>query len=266
VDCGNENLTYRSWSQPATADKEIRLPPITGASGFPAGPRRGCIEAVGRWANVDVWIQAPLSWIDVDFQLLAHSGDVEAVIEHHSLRTMTGAARRGNTVGGVLFSVRGRVADRYSVQAFNTTVDHAQAKFRMECWGDQGSMAGDRSTRQLVDVSARENQLQRFTSPVGGFPSAFAVPLFAANPSGGRTAVTKLEWTIDLFPPPGVVPSLLLERQPGPITVGRWFLGPDGRLLLDWQPPLYTQPGETFSLTRNVSGGNNQINVSGFYD
>lgn len=198
--------------------------------------------------------------------MLAHSGDVEAVIEHRSLRAMQGAARRGNTIGGVLFSSRGRVADRYSVQAFNTTVDHAQAKFRMECWGDQGAMGGDRSTRQIVEPYARENQLQRYTSPLGGFPSAFPVPIFPPNPSGGRTAITKIEWTIDQFPPAGVVPSLLLERLPGLIKVGQWFMPPAGQLLIDFQPPLYTQPGESFGLTRNVSGGNNQVNVSAFYD
>jgi len=265
MDARDPNLDYRQWSPPATADREVRLAPTASPAGFPNGPRRGCVEAFGRWCNCDVWVQAPSNWLDVDFQLIAHSADISTVLDHRALRDMQGAQRGSGVVEGVLFSVRGRVADRFSVQAFNVSAALPKAKFRMECWGDQSGAFGDRGARQLVEPYARQNQVQRFASPAGGIAIGAPTTLFPTNPSGGRTAITSLEWTADIFPAPTA--ELVLRRQPGAIDVGRWYLPILGNVLKSWQPPIYTLPGETFEVQRTGGiGATHHVNATGFYD
>lgn len=243
------------------------MSPTTATPGFPTGPKVGCIEAVGRWANVDVWIQAPQTWLDVECELVARSADIESVIDHRLIRDIqsTWAPSTGAIVSGILFSVRGRVADSYAVRAYRTTVAHAQAKFRMECWGDGGSAYGDRPTRQLADLWARQNQHQRLAAPALGTPVGVPVNAFAANPSGGRTALTRLEWTNN-NPAAGPVPTLVVRRNPGAIDVAWYALPADGRLVIDFAPPLYNQPGETWDFQLGAGGGTNWINMSSFYD
>jgi hypothetical protein len=265
--CDDTNLKYRQWSQQATADRRLRLSPTAGASGFPNGPKAGCIEAVGRWANVDVLVQAPRTWADVTCELVARSADIETVLEHRTIGDIQSTFRpsAGTIISGTLFSVRGKVADSWAVRAYRTTVAHAEAKFRMECWGDGGAAYGDRSTRQLADLWARPNQHQRLAAPAGGTPVGVPLPAFAANPSGGRAALTRLEWTNN-NPAAGPVPTLVLRRNPGAIDVAWYALPADGRLVVDFAPPLYNQPGETWDFQLGAGGGTNWVNMSAFYD
>jgi len=265
VKCADPNLNYREWSPPATADREVSLPPVSTEIGFPAGPRRGCVEAFGRWCNADVWVQAPDSWLDIELAILGYSGDVAAMLDHRRLSDIDGMYVASGVSSGLLFSIRGRPCDRFAVIAYNGTEQLPKAKFRIECWGTEDSDPNDRAARQLVEPYARHNQVWRYTSGAAGIPAALPQTIMFANPSGGRGAVSSLEWTTD-DPNPAAPAMLTMTREPGANVIGVWFMPQDGRLVVPWLPPLWTLRGERVDIVRTAAPGTHLVNASGFYE
>lgn len=259
----DRGLKARPWTPPAMKDRRVGLPSVTGPSGFPDGARQGCIEATGHWANCDVWIQAPANWQDVVFVLAGQSGNIETIFDHRLLSDMQSSFTPNN---GILLSARGRRCDRYVVYAYRTTVDHGLATFHMELWGQDGSGYGDRATRQMVDLYARQNQIQRYTSGVAGVPVGVPTATFGANPSGGRIAATSLDWTSDLAA--GFVATLILRAQPGATVLAAWIVdgGIGNAVAKDWQPPLYTAPAESLEVLVTAPAGTHLVNMGAFYD
>lgn len=263
--CADPNLDYREWSPPATADREVALPAVTTELGFPTGPRRGCVEAYGRWCNCDVWVQAPDGWLDVEFSLLATSGDITARLDHRRLSDVDGMYVASGHASGLLFSIRGRPCDRFGVVAYNLAEPLPRAKFRMECWGCDDSPPNDRGARQLVEPYARHNQIWRYTSGAIGIPAGGPQTIMFANPDGGRGAVSSLEWTTD-DPNPAAPSMLTMTREPGANVIGVWFMPADGKLVVPWLPPLFSQRGERIDIVRTAAPGTHLVNASGFYD
>jgi hypothetical protein len=219
------------------------------------------IEATGHWANCDVWLQAPASWQDVELVLVGYSGNVEAILDHRSVRDMQSPFTPAN---GIILSARGRRCDRFAVYAYNTTIDHDLATFHMELWGQDGSGFGDRATRAIVDPYARPNQINRYASP-NPFPVGVLTPVAAANPSGQRIGLLGIEWTNDQSV--GVPWPLLTLTDTAINVLGRWSMTGAGVVSVSFAPPIYTAPGVGLQLQiTGGPGGVNFINATYLYE
>lgn len=257
------------WTAPGVANQTAALPPAVVPANPLTGLAMGIISATGHWSNCDLWVECDDTWADVIFELIVRQGPIWAVIERKTLDDLGNTLAASGRRSGILFSARGRPCDEFRVRAFPTAVDHPQAEFRLNVWGDDGPTYGDRATRQPVDLWATPAQLRTFTTglaglPVGGVPVPTVV--FAANPSGGRVAVTSIMWTTSDAGPRDLT---LEEVTPAAVATVRatWRLAaPPGQLHEPWETPLYSARGNLW-LVRIAAGavaGAHFINVYGF--
>jgi hypothetical protein len=100
-------------------------------------------------------------------------------------------------VNALLFSIRGRQCGRLTVEAYKTLVDHGQAKFYAQAWGQDG-IYGDRATvlpvQPFGDITQQLYAAQELDSAAGQnlqLKTNDGTPL-QINPTGGRIDITRL--------------------------------------------------------------------------
>jgi hypothetical protein len=272
----------RPWSKPQVVDRLVRLPGRAGFAGGVLGPFQGVIEATGHWSCCDLWLQLPQTWLDVTFRVLALTGGLTTILDTRALTDIENPLLSAPTVGvpggavgtisGILLSVRGRACDRFRVEASYTSVDHAQGRFRLSCWGEDGFM-GDRDGRIPIAPFAGLHQQANFPRFVGGAPApplvAGVTLIFGASVTGGRTNITRVVWSNTER-----VPQLLSLQTRNPTTAivtvrAHWRCGiEDCAIVEEFTYPLRSDRGDSWeAVLSGVSpGADHRLNVTGYVD
>jgi hypothetical protein len=188
------------------------------------------MEAVGRWSACDIFIQADQrEWLDVEFAIRTEAGPVVSELGRKFFRDLdfpyqpegAGIGR----VSGILFSIRGRPSDKFTLVALprGTALATSRAFFRMRVWSEDG-FYGDREGLPPVQPFAGRSQiLQNNVTLVAG-PNV----IFPGHPDRRRNYITRVVIGND----PGAAttgPYILEDSDPaGVITpIASYFLGPD---------------------------------------
>ena len=271
------------------AERRVGLPAVAVALTPPLGTAQGVIEvnadeaqfagglpdcyAGGYFANCDVYLNAPASWADVVLRIRAINGSTESVLDMRAVADMQQQLNPTGNISGLLFSIRGKPASKFRVEAFGTLVDHAPALIYATAWGGPTGVYGDRATRLPVDLYAAPGQQLTYTTANLPLVAGGPVTLFdvenpgGINPTGDGIGITGITWTTD----DGTARILTLQQRPTPVAVPvivkQWTLGGlAGTTLVESFPqPTYGERGNFWELV--LSAGNpvdHFVNVSAF--
>ena len=254
-----------------TSSERAMLPAIAGAAGYPNGPRaaviginrdsvrRECEFDPGPLCNCDIWVTAPASWADVTLRLRARTQDVWAEVDVATIPNAQHAQTTTTGTTGLLFEWRGDPADEFSVEAYNTAVDHAAmaqtASFCARAWGlDSG--------REVISPFAplrREQHAVITTVTTAAAALAFAAPL-----SGRATYLSSLEISHDNAARQLVRIESVVGTLP-PVVQGSWFVGPNGVFGQTFPKPKRFPPGALVQVVGTVAA-TFVFNLGGFQD
>lgn len=261
----------RCWDVPISANSIAKLPARAAGADLLLSPAGGMIEVVGHWSHFECAIDAPISWLDVTFRLVRTIGGIDTILDIRALADMPNPITTGGRVAGLLFSIRGRPGDRFRVEAWNTEVDHGEAKFYAFAWGEDG-IYGDRATRLPVEF-VEPGQARTFTTGLAGLaPGPGATLVLSPNTtnSRGRVAITELVWTHVVDGVGGL--TLTLRETDGTVRAvwatqaeaGAGAVGTEVRET--WlAPPLFSGPGNGWELVLSGgAAGANLVNINGF--
>ena len=272
----------RPWLPPIVAEGRIGIP--AEAPGIvipppPQGSEQGVIEInadaaelgedfTGGYYNCcDIYINAPASWLDLTMRITAINGGTSSALDMRLVADMQFSQLLSGNVSGLLFSIRGKPASKYRVEAFKTSIAHAPGLIYGVAWGGPNGVYGDRATRLPVDLYAAPSQQRLFTTANTPLVAGGPVTVFDANPTGDGIGLTGLTWTTD----DNTARTLTLNTQTSaiavPVPVKQWTLGGlAGTTLVDVFPqPVYSGKALLWSLV--LSGGapaDHFVNVDGF--
>jgi len=272
----------RPWLPPIVAEGRIGIPAEAPGIVIPAPPigsSQGMLEinadaaelgedfAGGYYNCCDIYINAPASWLDLTMRLRAINGGVESPLDMRAVADMQFSLLPTGRVVGQLFSIRGKPASKFRVEAFKTSNAHDDGLIYGVAWGGPNGVYGDRATRLPVDLYAAPQQQRTFTTANTPLVAGAPVTAFASNPTGDGIALTGITWTTDDAAARILTLSTQLSVIAPPVAVKQWTLGGvAGTTLVDVFPqPIYSGRGLLWSLT--LSGGapaDHFVNLDGF--
>jgi hypothetical protein len=186
----------RPFDEPVVREAFQSLPgnPV-GAAGPPVGPRNMIAQASGVWNCCDVWVQWGQDWV-VNAPTLYLQGESGPITTYYEMKVPADLdlpfEPQGIGTGqqsGILFSVRGRACERFTLGAFITVANLSRAHFRLHCWGQEDGAETDRAGRQIVTPYASRGQtIQTTIGPL----AAGANVLYPQHPFGRRNYITRI--------------------------------------------------------------------------
>lgn len=220
--------------------RAVRLHPAAADQGEPPHRQRvGVLAAIGPYAGLDVWVDAPSSWADVYAQLVGEVEGVRTVLAHRRIGSVVSSRpAMTNRIAGILFSSRGRAIGQTLVECFRPTeAVGGEATFTASTVPAAG-LPLDQADLATTDLYARADQQRLYTTAGGGLPGSPAV-VMAPNPRGAGIGVTALHVSTTsatrglcvLQYQNGVAPPVALWS--GAVTVGN-------PIEMTWPQPLYT--------------------------
>jgi len=264
------------WYPPGVSENPAAVVPFgTGEAGI--------IGAIGNWANYNVWIDVPNTWLDTVLILRLQTGSIVkeldrkavSAIEHMSVYPSTSGAgvvlRTGvdpaDRIRGLLFANYGRPGyGSLSVSALKREVivdeqptSQRDGKFYIRMWGTEGSSAGDRMGSPIADRWAGRAQWVNFTAavlPEDGGPISMPA-LSGLSATGEAQAVHLTDISLSVLDG-GAAQSIEL-RQIEPVSgtivsFGNFKVNPGGPININWSLPLTGRRGWTWQLLRTVPG------------
>ncbi len=252
------------------------------------------IGAVGAWANYEVWIDVPNTWLETELILRLKNSELvneldrntPAQIEHMTATAGGFAgvvARTGvnpaDRIKGLLFSNYGRpgfgqltvVAQQREVLDGGQRVRQSDGKFYMRMWGTEGTSVGDRVGRPIVDKWASRAQGLNFTTPnmlevpflqgLGGFRGGTTF-----GPLGTPRAVHLTDLTVTTD---SAVPILCTLQQSEPVSATmiarlQFFAVAGAPVVLDFANPLTGLRGWNWDILRAASLDTFTATLNGF--
>jgi len=262
----------RPWLPPILAERRIGVPAEQAGIVIPPAPQGSAQRVIevnadgegvgedfagGMFNCCDVYINAPSSWLDLTMRIRARNGAAETPLDMRSVADMQFSLTPTGNVQGLLFSIRGKPASKYIVEAFKTDVAHADGLVYAVAWGGDNGVYGDRNTRLPVDLHASPNQQIIFTTANTPLVAGAPVVALPANPTGGGVAIAGLTWTTSQ----AAATTLTLQQRPSPIVAptisAQWVNGAIGTLanpiIVPFVSPLYGEKGNFWELL--ISGG-----------
>jgi hypothetical protein len=268
----------RQWDPPILQQKIVGLPSVSVVpqqlAGYFGAQGQGVIEATGRHCNYDVWIQAPNTWANVLFRLELKSMDLHTVvglkrlidIENPIARPAGASAGSPTTttapagiIEGILFSIRGRAADRIQLFAINETADEdlEPAKFSIWAQGNDGDSESDRNSRASSNPYAPRHQWRSWSNN-GLALFGLTTGILPANGLSNRSYLASLTHTTD----DPVVRVVTIENRNfvtgAPIVPAYTYLiggTVSDQHIKTFDPPLRNRRGDNWQLTISGLGG-----------
>lgn len=247
------------WDPPGVNESDGMDLPAGGAAVFPGGGTKGMLAIVGHWTACDVWVDAPDTWLDVVFRVVAQAGAFQHQVDVRQLRDMEGGFTvAGGRVQGILTRIRGCPCDRFRLEAWPLAAAPAgAAKFRMQAWGEEGETGDGRAaSRSAVYPWAQPFQQWRFSAAmVVGAPSV----LVGASALGTRNYVRR----IVIASNDAVSQLVTITRQPGAVVECQYRTPPGGGTIVDnITAPLRGDAGGTWEASLGALSGGAAIHIS----
>ena len=260
------------WSKPLRAYQRVVLaanPAGAASTPGPLAPSAGLVELKGNFDACEVWGQFPVSWADVWLALYSTSRKEHTPLQVRQVSSLQSPQRTLDNTGalthtsGVIFSVSERPASSFQVVAFLHSAAITDPAFveMVASGGAHAGSPGDQAMRPTVNVQARPDQQFSFQTPLANVAGVAQV-IQAANPTGGRLAITSMQWStengaasqfqIQELTALGAVALLTLRNPPG-----------GTQLPIVFPLPLWSQPGSSLQY-QLIGGGTHALNFQGF--
>jgi hypothetical protein len=225
-------------------------------------------QASGVWNCCDVWVQWGQDWV-ANAPTLYLQGESGPITTYYELKVPADLdlpyEPQGIATGlqsGILFSVRGRTCERFTLGAFITPNDLTQARFRMHCWGQEDGAETDRAGRQITTPYASRGQtIQTTIGPL----AVGANVLFPQHPFGRRNYITRIVIVNEAVAGGNPVQLDDFDLTTGvSTTISNYLLSRSGPIVDNMTIPLRGELNTEWHIVAPVVTGRIWVNSTGF--